>query len=72
MAWTQADLDALDAEIKTVQTVSSASYADQQNQFRPVDDLLKLRRTMREAITAAAAEAAGTGSTRYVATSKGV
>ena len=72
MAWTQADLDALDAEIKTVQTVSSASYSDQQNQFRTIDDMLKLRSTMAAAIAAEAAAASGIGSTRYAATSKGV
>lgn len=72
MAWTQTDLDALDAEIKMVQTVSSASYSDQQNQFRPIEELLKLRSTMAAAIAAEAAAASGSGSTRYVATKKGV
>lgn len=68
MAWTQADIDALDAEIAVARSVQSATYSDQQVQFRPLDDLLKLRAAM----AAAVAAAEGTGTTRYAATSKGV
>lgn len=72
MEWTQADRDALDAEIKLVQIVSAAGYGDQQNNFRPMAELLSLREKMTASIAAQAAAASGGGTTRYVATSKGV
>ncbi len=68
MGWTQADLDALDIEIKTAQTVQSAAYGDQQVTFRPLSELLKLRAAMAAAI----ATDAGTSTTRYAAFDKGV
>jgi hypothetical protein len=68
MPATQADLDALDAEIAKVRLVKSTTFADQSTTFRDVDDLLKLRALMQQEI-----QVAVTGSTtRYAATSKGL
>jgi hypothetical protein len=68
MAYTQADLDALDAEIATVRTVKSTSFSDQSTTFRDIDELLALRAVMAQQI----ATAAGASKTRYAATSKGI
>lgn len=68
MAWIQADLDALDAEIKAAQSVSSATYADQQVQFRKIEEMLGLRAQMAAAI----ATASGAGATHLAAFDKGV
>lgn len=65
MAYTQADLDALDAEIAKVRTVKSTTFGDQSTTFRSLDELLKLRAVM-------AAQVAGQNRTRYGSTSKGV
>lgn len=67
MAYTQADLDALDAEIAEVRTVKQTAFSDQSTTFRDLDELLKLRALMVQDIAAAS----GRSSTRYVATSKG-
>lgn len=64
--YTQADLDALDAEIEKVRTVSQLQFSDQSITFRPLDELLKMRAVMVQHINA------GSGNTRYAATSKGV
>lgn len=66
MAYSQADLDALDAEIAAIRTVKATSFADQSTTFRDLDELLEFRALM-------AASIAGTSSslTRYAATSKG-
>lgn len=64
MAYTQADLDALDEEIKAVQTVSATAFADQSTTFRPLAELLELRRVMQQQVN-------GSRKTRYAATSKG-
>jgi hypothetical protein len=64
MAWTQADLDELDAKIKAIEAVKATSFADQSTTFRDLDELLKLRALM-------AASVAGSSRTRYAATSKG-
>lgn len=68
MAYTQADLDALDVEIAAIRTAKSTSSGDQSTTFRDLDDLLALRAVMQASITTAA----GQTRTRYAATSKGV
>ena len=68
MAYTQADLDALDSEIAQVRLIDTTQFADQSTKFRSLDELLKLRAVMAQAIAAAA----GTSRTRLAATSKGV
>jgi hypothetical protein len=64
MAYSQADLDALDAEIAAIRTVKATSFADQSTTFRDLDELLKLRAVM-------AASISGAVRTRYAATRKG-
>lgn len=68
MPYTQADLDALDAEIAQVRTVSSTTFADQSVTFRPLSELYAERARIAQAITSSA----GASRTRYAATSKGV
>lgn len=68
MAYTQADLDALDAEIAAVRTVKSTTFADQSTTFRDLNEMLTLRALMAQQI----ASGAGRPSTRYAATRKGV
>lgn len=72
MAWpTQADLDALDAAIAARIAggmVRSVTFSDRVATFDSIDDMLKLRAVMAQALNAAA----GTSSTRFAATSKGV
>ena len=65
--YSQSDLDALDAQIKTAQSVKSTTFGDQQTVFRDLDELLKLRALMAQEI----ATAAGRARTRYAATRKG-
>ena len=69
MAYTQADLDALDAEIATIRTVKATTTADQSTTFRDLDELLKLRALMAQSV---AAVTSGAPRTRYAAVSKGV
>lgn len=68
MPYTQADLDALDAEIDSIRTVDSQTNADRSVKFRSLDELYRERAR----IAAAIATAAGTTRTRYASTSKGV
>jgi hypothetical protein len=68
MAYTQADLDALDAEIAKVRLIDSTAFADQSTKFRSLEELLMLRSVMAQSI----ATGAGTSRTRLAATSKGV
>jgi hypothetical protein len=68
MAYTQADLDALDVEIATIRTVKSTTTADQSTTFRDLDELLRLRAVMAQSM----AVAAGASRTRFAATRKGV
>lgn len=65
MPYTQADLDALDAEIAQVRLVEETAFSDQRTRFRSIDDILKLRSVM-------AASVAGASRTRYAAHDKGV
>lgn len=69
MAYTQADLDALDAEIAVIRTVKATSTGDQSTTFRDLDDLLKLRALMAQSVASATA---GVPRTRYATVSKGV
>lgn len=68
MAYTQADLDALDAEIDKVRAVESQTIADRSVRFRPLAELYAERARIAQAI----ATAAGTTRTRYLSSSKGV
>jgi hypothetical protein len=68
MAYTQADLDALDAEIATARKAKSLTFSDQSIVLRDLDELYRERKRIADAIAAAA----GTSRTRYAATTKGV
>lgn len=71
MAYSQSDLDALDADIKAFGTIQRTSFADQDTTFRSLDELLKLRAIM-AADVAAATSTTGGSRTRYAAFDKGV
>lgn len=66
---TQADLDAIDAEIAQVRTVERLGHGDQYTQFRPLSELYAERARIARAIDAAAGN---TSRTRYAAFSKDV
>jgi hypothetical protein len=68
MAYTQADIDALDAEISKVRAVKSLAFGDQSTVFRDLDELLRMRAVM----VAQIAATAGISRTRYASTRKGV
>jgi len=69
MAWTQADIDKLDAALAGGGAMQSIQFADQTFTFRSIDEMLKLRAVMAQALSAAA----GTSTAhRVAATSKGV
>ena len=68
MAWTQADVDALERAIADGRGARSMSFSDQSVTFGSVDEMLRLLGTMKAAVAAAA----GTTTTRYAATSKGL
>ena len=68
MAYTQADIDALDAEIAKVRVAKSVTFGDQSTTFRDLDELLSLRAVMAQQI----ATASGASRTRLAAFSKGV
>ncbi len=63
MAYTQADLDALDAEIATIRMVKATTFDNQSTTFRDLDELLKLRTVMAQSI-------AGAVRTRYAVVRK--
>lgn len=67
MAWTQTDLDTLDAAIASGQGVQEVQFADRKSKKYSIDELIKLRAEIRRGIAAAS----GTPRTRYGATSKG-
>ena len=70
MAWTQADLDKLDAAIAAGGIMQSMTFAGGDSYtFRTVDEMLKLRAVMQQALAAAAGVST---KTRYAAYSKGV
>jgi hypothetical protein len=67
--WTQADLDKLDAALASGSALQTMTFADQSFTFRSIDEMLKLRAVMQQALNAAA----GTATTHRVAAfSKGV
>jgi len=68
MAYTQADIDLLDAEIAEIRLVKATTFSDQSTTFRDLDELLKLRAMMASSL----ANASGSSRTRYAATSKGL
>jgi hypothetical protein len=65
---TQADLDAIDAEIAAVRTVKSTAFGDQSTTFRDLDELYRER----ERIARAIGTTAGVPRTRLGVFSKGV
>ena len=65
MAWTQADIDKLDAAIATGAKV--VQFSDQRIEYQDVDDMLKARSLMAREVNAADIQ-----TTRYAATSKGL
>lgn len=66
--WTQADIDALKAEIAKNGSVQAISFSDQSTTFYPLQERLALLEQMEQAVAAAAGEPKHI---RYVATSKG-
>lgn len=64
MAYTQADLDALDAEIATIRIVEATTMADQSTKFRSLGEIYAERDRIARLI-------AGGSRTRYAATRKG-
>lgn len=65
MAVTQADLDAIDAEIAQLRTVKATAFGDQSITFRDLGELYKERERVARLL-------AGGSRTRYAATRKGV
>jgi hypothetical protein len=66
MAWTQADLDRLDAALAGAAAIQRMKFADQEFEFRSIDDMLKLRSVVAQAVSNQA------GAYRVASTSKGV
>jgi hypothetical protein len=66
MAFTQADLDAIDAEIATIRTVKSTTVADQSTTFRDLKELYAERQRIAQSLTT------GTSRTRLAGFRKGV
>jgi len=54
VAWTQADLDKLDAAIANGGILQSLTFSDQTFQFRSIDEMLKLRAVMAQALNSQA------------------
>ena len=52
MAWTQSDVDALEAAIK--QGVRTVSYADRTVTYHSLDEMLRLRNVMQNSATGSA------------------
>jgi hypothetical protein len=68
MAWTSADVDALERAIADGKGARTMQFGDQVVSFNSIDEMLKLLAIMRGGVAAAA----GTSQrTRYAATSKG-
>ena len=68
MAYTQADVDALRAEIVATGTATVLRSGDQETRFATIDEKLKLLAVM----VANVATSSGRTRTRYASTSKGV
>jgi hypothetical protein len=69
MAWTQDDLDKLDAAISSGSGLQSMTFGDQSFTFRGLDEMLKLRALMQQALST---QAGNSRSHRLAAVSKGV
>lgn len=67
MAWTQADIDALEAALKT--GVLTVHYADRSVTYRSLAEMLQLRATMKDTVLGAAGTAKARPS--FAKTSKG-
>lgn len=67
MAYTQADLDAIDAEIASLRTVKATAFGDQSTTFRNLDELYKERDRIARAIDGSSAPPRG----RFAVTTKG-
>ena len=68
MAWTQSDLDALDAALAAGGVLEQITFADQSFTFRSIDDMLKLRSVIAAALAAVGSTSSGY---RLATTSKG-
>lgn len=68
MAWSQSDIDALQAAISAGKGARSITFADQSITFNSIDEMLKLLSVMQAQVNANS----GGSRTRYAATSKGV
>lgn len=68
MAYTQADLDAIDAEIATIRTTKSLAIADRSTTFRDLEEMYAERRRIAQQI---ATDAGTPGHIRYATTDKG-
>lgn len=69
MAWTQADLDKIDAAISGGSAIQSMTFDGQTYSFRSADDMLKLRATIARALSAASSTPSNY---RLATTKKGV
>ena len=72
MAWTQSDIDALQAAIAAGRGARMITFGDQSVQFHSVAEMLALLAAMQQAVSAEEAAATGGSRTRFAATSKGV
>jgi hypothetical protein len=72
MAWTQTDIDALQAAIAAGRGARTITFADQSITFHSVSEMLALLAAMQQAVSAEAAAATGGSRTRFAATSKGL
>ncbi len=66
-SWTQADIDALEANIK--RGILSVQFGDRQMQFQSISEMLKLRQEMKDAV--ASSSGGGKSRTSYAMTRKG-
>jgi hypothetical protein len=67
MAWTQSDIDILQAAITSGKGAKSITFADQSVSFHSIDEMLKLLAVMRQEVLAGA----GGSRTRYASIGKG-
>lgn len=69
MAWTQADIDKLDAAIAGSGSMQSMTFGDETYQFRSLEEMLRLRKIMTDSVNAASG---ASGTSRLASTSKGL
>jgi hypothetical protein len=67
MAWTQSDIDILQAAITSGKGAKSITFADQSVSFHSIDEMLKLLAVMRQEVLAGV----GGSRTRYASIGKG-